>query len=52
MTDPRQNTPWLVEPISSEMFVDVVTGEGHVLALTQSKLIITGEIEIPVVVSY
>lgn len=36
VTDPRQLTPWLVQAVSSEMFVDLATGEGHVLALTQS----------------
>ena len=35
-TDPRQTTPWLVESLRSVMFVDVTSGEGHVLALTQS----------------
>lgn len=36
VTDPKQLTPWLVEGISSEIIVDIATGDGHCLALTQS----------------
>ncbi len=36
-TEPRQYTPWLIEPLDGEMIIDVCTGDGHCLALTQSK---------------
>ncbi len=36
-TEPRQYTPWLIEPLEGEMIIDVCTGDGHCLALTQSK---------------
>ncbi|XP_064390094.1 probable E3 ubiquitin-protein ligase HERC1 isoform X2 [Halichondria panicea] len=34
-TEPRQYTPWLIEPLEGEMIIDVCTGDGHCLALTQ-----------------
>ena len=36
-TEPRQYTPWLVEPLENEMIIDLCTGDGHCLALTQSE---------------
>lgn len=34
-TEPRQLTPWLIEPLDGEMIIDICTGDGHCLALTQ-----------------
>lgn len=36
-TEPRQYSPWLIEPLEGEMVIDISTGDGHCLALTQSK---------------
>ena len=36
-TEPRQYLPWLVEPLEGEMVIDISTGDGHCLALTQSE---------------
>ena len=36
-TEPRQNTPWLIESLEGEVIIDVATGDGHCLALTQRK---------------
>ena len=36
-TEPRQHSPWLIEPLESEMVIDISTGDGHCLALTQSE---------------
>ena len=36
-TEPRQYTPWLVETLEGEMIIDIATGDGHCLALTQSE---------------
>ena len=36
-TEPRQHSPWLIEPLEGEMVIDVSTGDGHCLALTQSE---------------
>ena len=41
VTDPKQLTPWLVEGISSEIIVDISTGDGHCLALTQSTSVLS-----------
>ena len=38
-SEPRQHTPWLVEAISSEIIVDISTGDGHCVALTQRMFI-------------
>ncbi len=36
-TEPRQYSPWLIEALDGEMIIDVSTGDGHCLALTQSE---------------
>ena len=36
-TEPRQYTPWVIEGLEDEMVIDISTGDGHCLALTQSK---------------
>ncbi|KAL5481420.1 hypothetical protein EMCRGX_G021569 [Ephydatia muelleri] len=36
-TEPRQYTPWLIESLGGEVIIDVATGDGHCLALTQRK---------------
>lgn len=36
-TEPRQHSPWLIEPLDDEMVIDISTGDGHCLALTQSQ---------------
>ena len=36
-TEPRQYTPWMVEALEGEMIIDIGTGDGHCLALTQSE---------------
>ena len=36
-TEPRQYTPWMVETLEGEMMIDISTGDGHCLALTQSE---------------
>ena len=36
-TEPRQYTPWMVEALEGEMIIDISTGDGHCLALTQSE---------------
>ena len=36
-TEPRQYTPWLIESLEGEVIIDVATGDGHCLALTQRK---------------
>ena len=36
-TEPRQYSPWLIEPLEGEMVIDISTGDGHCLALTQSR---------------
>ena len=36
-TEPRQYTPWLIEALDSEVVIDISTGDGHCLALTQSE---------------
>ena len=36
-TEPRQYTPWMVETLEGEMIIDISTGDGHCLALTQSE---------------
>ena len=37
-SDTTQSTPWLVDTLTSEIIVDITTGDGHCLALTQSML--------------
>ena len=39
-TEPRQYTPWVIEGLEDEMVIDISTGDGHCLALTQSKHVI------------
>ena len=36
-TEPRQYEPAIVQALEIEMIIDISTGDGHVLALTQSK---------------
>ena len=36
-TEPRQYTPAIIERLDQEIIIDIVTGDGHCLALTQSK---------------
>ena len=38
-TEPRQYTPAIIEHLDQEIIIDIVTGDGHCLALTQSKFI-------------
>ena len=35
---PQQHTPWLISALADELSIDIATGEGHCLALTQSKV--------------
>ena len=37
VASPHQSTPWLITALSNEGIVDISVGEGHCLALTQSK---------------
>ena len=39
-TEPRQYTPWMVETLEGEMIIDISTGDGHCLALTQSEKLV------------
>ena len=36
-TEPRQYTPSIIEHLEQQVIIDIVTGDGHCLALTQSK---------------
>ena len=36
-TEPRQYTPAIIEHLDQEIIIDIVTGDGHCLALTQRK---------------
>ena len=36
-TEPRQYTPAIIEALETEMIIDICTGDGHCLALTQSE---------------
>ena len=35
-TEPRQYTPSIIEHLEQQVIIDIVTGDGHCLALTQS----------------
>ena len=37
-TEPRQYTPAIIEHLEQEIIIDIVTGDGHCLALTQSMV--------------
>jgi len=35
--EPRQLTPSLIDDLDGEIIIDIATGDGHCLALTQSE---------------
>ena len=37
VASPHQYTPWLITTLANEGIVDISVGEGHCLALSQSK---------------
>lgn len=41
LTEPRQTTPWLIEGLEKEIIIDICTGDGNCLALTQSMQCVT-----------